>query len=55
MMVMMMMVVVVVVVVVVVMMMSVTPFELKVEKLRKELEGKDKTEARFEVLPINCP
>ena len=39
----------------VMMMMSVTPFELKVEKLRKELEGKDKTEARFEVLPINCP
>ena len=39
----------------VVVMMSVTPFELKVEKLRKELEGKDKTEARFEVLPINCP
>ena len=42
-------------VMVVVVMMSVTPFELKVEKLRKELEGKDKTEARFEVLPINCP
>ena len=39
----------------VVVMMSVTSFELKVEKLRKELEGKDKTEARFEVLPINCP
>ena len=35
--------------------MVVTSFELKVEKLRKELEGKNKTEARFEVLPINCP
>ena len=28
---------------------------INMEKLRKELEGKNKTEARFEVLPINCP